>query len=155
MNSFVFVAMNLLKSSPFFSCTNKVKLFWEGHKNLHNLPYGFDVCCLLSKCQNHDADCAFRRQNKFILKIGFFLKILVSIVFKNGLSLPNTTAAPQMLIQNMIKVTSGNRQRTQMSSSLQSVQKTTSVKAEKVNTILPPTIRYWGVWRIWIFGKWL
>ena len=21
----------------------KVQLFWEGHKNLHNLPYGFDI----------------------------------------------------------------------------------------------------------------
>ena len=21
----------------------KVQLFWEGHKNLRNLPYGFDV----------------------------------------------------------------------------------------------------------------
>jgi hypothetical protein len=22
---------------------SKVQLFWEGHKNLHNLPHGFDV----------------------------------------------------------------------------------------------------------------
>ena len=27
----------------FLVCFYKVQLFWEGHKNLHNLPYGFDV----------------------------------------------------------------------------------------------------------------
>ena len=32
----------------------KVQLFWEDHKNLHNLPHGFDV--LLSKCQNHEEE---------------------------------------------------------------------------------------------------
>ena len=41
------------KSSTFLSivrrtslevCTSgKVQLFWEGHKNLHNLPHGFDI----------------------------------------------------------------------------------------------------------------
>ena len=28
---------------PTFSSYCKVQLFWEGHTNLRNLPYGFDV----------------------------------------------------------------------------------------------------------------
>ena len=35
----------------------KVQLFWEDHKNLRILPYGFDIY-LLSKHQNHEEDCA-------------------------------------------------------------------------------------------------
>ena len=40
---FVIKAWNS-KFWPFF-CANvcKVQLFWEGHKNLHNLPHGFDI----------------------------------------------------------------------------------------------------------------
>ena len=32
-----------LKVLPSFCFSNKVQLLWEGHKNLYNLPYGFDI----------------------------------------------------------------------------------------------------------------
>ena len=35
-----------MKSSVYFDFVNlkgKVQLFWEGHKNLHNLPHGFEI----------------------------------------------------------------------------------------------------------------
>ena len=52
------------KSTPCGSF--KVQLFWEGHKNLQDLPHSFDIYSvnvkslrhLLNKHQNHKADCA-------------------------------------------------------------------------------------------------
>ena len=37
------------------SFIDKIQLLWEGHKNLLNLPQGFDVY-QVSKCQNHEED---------------------------------------------------------------------------------------------------
>ena len=40
---------------------NKVQLFWEGHKNLRNLPHDFDL--YNSKRQNHEEDfCGLLRK---------------------------------------------------------------------------------------------
>ena len=36
------------KTETSFSLT-KVQLFWEGHKQLHNLPYGFDIYLAIVK----------------------------------------------------------------------------------------------------------
>ena len=37
--------------------SNKVQLFWEGHKNLRNLPHGLDIYSD-SKRPNNEEDCA-------------------------------------------------------------------------------------------------
>ena len=43
-------------SSFILNQLDEVQLFWQGHKDLRNLPYGLDI--YFSKRPNHEEDCA-------------------------------------------------------------------------------------------------